>query len=52
VAVILGLGLYWFFIQKQPEKYRGPIEKITLAAMNRGAYVLPLFIAQEQCYFE
>jgi NitT/TauT family transport system substrate-binding protein len=51
VAVILGLGLYWFFIQKQPEKYRGPIEKITLAAMNRGAYALPLFIAQEQGYF-
>jgi len=49
VVVILGLGFYWFS-QKQPQKYTGPVEKITLATYAGGYGFIP-YIAQEKGYF-
>ncbi|MEE8479300.1 MAG: ABC transporter substrate-binding protein, partial [Candidatus Neomarinimicrobiota bacterium] len=50
VVVIVGIGLYRS-IQKQPKKYTGPVEKITLAAYagETGALV---YFAENQGYFE
>jgi len=50
VVVVLGLGLYWY-IQEQQEKYTGPVEKITVAAVEylTGALV---YIAEDQGFFE
>ena len=50
VVITLGIGLYWS-IQKQPKKYTGPVEKITLAAYagETGALV---YVAEDQKYFE
>ena len=53
VIIVLGLavGSYLWLSQKQPEKYTGPVEKITLAAYagETGALV---YIAEHQGYFE
>ncbi len=53
LVVILGISLNWL-IQKQseqPEKYTGPVKKVTLAAYagETGALV---YIAEDQGYFE
>ncbi len=50
VVVIVGIGLYRS-IQKQPKKYTGPVEKITLAAYagETGALV---YINEYQGYYE
>ena len=50
VVVIVGIGLYRS-IQKQPKKYTGPVEKITLAAYagETGALV---YVAEDQGYFK
>ncbi|MBL7073882.1 NrtA/SsuA/CpmA family ABC transporter substrate-binding protein [candidate division KSB1 bacterium] len=50
VVVTLGISIYWP-IQKQPEKYTGPVKKITLAAYagETGALV---YVAEVQGYFE
>ena len=55
VVVIIALGLavggYFWLRQERPEKYTGPVEKITLAAYagDTGALV---YVAEDQGYFE
>jgi len=46
VAVIIG-GYFWLS-QEKPEKYTGPVEKITVAAGKAGALV---YIAEDQGFF-
>jgi len=49
VAVGISIGGYFWLSQEKPQKYTGPVEKITLAASgDEGALVL---IAEEQGYF-
>ena len=49
-VVIAGVSLYWF-VQKQPEKYTGPVEKVTMGI--GAASLLPslVHIAKEKGYF-
>ena len=49
--IIIGLVVGVWSIQKQPKKYVGPFEKITLAAYagETGALV---YVAEDQGYFE
>jgi ABC-type nitrate/sulfonate/bicarbonate transport system substrate-binding protein len=53
VIIVLGLavGGYLWLSQKQPEKYTGPVEKITVAAAAylTGALV---YVAEDQGFFE
>lgn len=49
VVILLGGGLYWLG-QKQPQKYTGPVEKITLATIPEEISAL-IWIAQDQGYF-
>lgn len=52
IAIVLAGFLIWYFFgQKQPEKYTGPVEKITLAGYAGEAGAL-VYIAQNQGYFE
>ncbi|MFC1756759.1 ABC transporter substrate-binding protein [Patescibacteria group bacterium] len=48
MAIIAG-GIYWY-LQKQPEKYTGPVEKITLAGYAGEAGVL-VYMAENQGFF-
>ena len=50
VVAVLGIGLYWY-IQKQSEKYTGPVEKITVAAAEYLTGAL-IYIAEDQGFFE
>jgi len=47
-VAILGL-VFFLFIQKQPKKYTGPVDKITVAGAKSGALV---YVAQNQGYFQ
>ena len=47
VIVIALVGVVWA-IQKQPRKYTGPVEKITVATGKSGVLI---FIAEEQGFF-
>lgn len=49
-VVILGVGLYWF-VQKQPEKYRGPVEKVTIGIGATSLLPSLVHIAKEKGYF-
>jgi NitT/TauT family transport system substrate-binding protein len=51
MTVGLGIGSFFWLGQDRPEKYTGPVEKITLAAAEylTGALV---YIAEDQGYFE
>jgi len=51
VVIILAVGGYFWLSQEKPEKYTGPVEKITLAAYagDTGALV---YVAEDQRYFE
>jgi len=52
VIIVLGLAVsgYFLFRQKQPQKYTGPVEKLTLAAYKGDTGAL-VYIAKEQGYF-
>jgi len=50
VVVLAGLGFYWF-VQKQPKKYTGPVEKITVAAAEYLTGSL-IYVAEDQGFFE
>ena len=50
VLVILGIGLYWF-LQKQPEKYTGPVEKVTMGVNVTSLLPSLVHIAEEKGYF-
>jgi len=50
VLVILGIGLYWF-LQKQPEKYPGPVEKVTMGISFTSLSPSLIHIAEEKGYF-
>ena len=49
-VVILGIGLYWS-LQKQPEKYRGPVEKVTIGISATSLLPSLVHIAREKGYF-
>ena len=51
IVIIFGFGFYWYRQQQQSEKYTGPVEKITVAAVEylTGALV---YIAEDQGFFE
>ncbi len=49
VAVIIG-GYFWLS-QEKPEKYTGPVEKLTVAAAEYLAGTL-VYVAEDQGYFE
>jgi len=50
IVVVIGISGYWAY-QKQPRKYTGPVEKITVAAAAylTGALV---YVAEDQGFFE
>lgn len=50
VVVLVGSGLYWF-IQKQPEKYTGPVEKVTLG-VETSLLPAAVWVAEAQGYFK
>ncbi len=51
VVIILAVGSYFRLSQENPEKYTGPVEKITVAAAEylTGALV---YVAEDQGFFE
>ncbi len=51
ITLVLGIGSFFWLSQDRPEKYTGPVEKITLAAAEylTGGLV---YIAEDQGYFE
>jgi NitT/TauT family transport system substrate-binding protein len=51
VVVVLGLGLYYWSVQKQPEKYMGPLEKATLGVESS---LLPaaVWVAENKGFFQ
>jgi len=51
VVIILAVGGYFWLSQEKPEKYTGPVEKITLAAYagETGALV---YVAEDQGFFK
>lgn len=53
ILIALGAAFYYGWVaQKQPEKYTGPVEKITVGISKFGPEVgLPFYIAQEDGYF-
>jgi len=50
-VTVVGLGIGIWSLQKQPPKYTGQVEKITIAAFN-GIFSAPVFIASGNGYFE
>ncbi len=53
IVVVIGLGIggYFWLSQEQPEKYTGPVEKITVAAAE-NLIGTPVYIAEEQGFFK
>ncbi len=52
IAVLaISFGCYFWLSREQPEKYTGPVEKITVAAAEYLTGVL-VYVAEEQGYFE
>ncbi len=52
IAVLaISFGCYFWLSREQPEKYTGPVEKITVAAAEYLTGVL-IYVAEEQGYFE
>ena len=52
-TLLVGLIIWYFFGQKQPEKYTGPVEKIRLGTAAQGPdFSLLISVAQDQGYFE
>ncbi len=49
-VVIAGVSLYWF-VQKQPEKYTGPVEKVTMGISATSLLPSLVHIAKEKGYF-
>ena len=49
-VVIAGVSLYWF-VQKQPEKYTGPVEKVTMGIGVASLLPSLVHIAKEKGYF-
>lgn len=49
-VVIAGVSLYWF-VQKQPEKYTGPVEKVTMGISATSLLPSLVHIAEEKGYF-
>lgn len=50
ILIVIALGTGIWFSRNQPQKYRGPVEKITLAAYAGDIGSL-VYIAQKQGYF-
>ena len=52
IAVLaISFGSYLWLSREQPEKYTGPVDKITVAAAEYLTGVL-VYIGEEQGYFE
>ncbi len=51
IAIIVVIGISAGGCQKKPEKYTGPVEKITLAAYA-GETAALVYVAEDQGYFE
>ena len=51
VVIILAVGGYFWFSQEKPEKYTGPVEKITVAAAEYLTGAL-IYVAEDQGFFE
>ena len=51
IAVGLGIGSYFWLDREQPEKYTGPLEKISIGATTQELSTL-IWIAAEKGYFE
>ena len=49
-VVIAGVSLYWS-LQKQPEKYTGPVEKVTMGISATSLLPCLVYIAVEKGYF-
>lgn len=49
-VVIAGVSLYWS-LQKQPEKYRGPVEKVSMGISATSLLPSLVHIAEEKGYF-
>lgn len=50
VLVVLGIGLYWSLLE-QPEKYTGPVEKVTIGISATSLLPSLVLIAKEKGYF-
>lgn len=50
VAVIIGVSLYWL-TQKEPEKYTGPVEKLTLG-VETSLLSAAVWVAENKGYFQ
>jgi len=51
IALGLAIGGYYWLRQKEPERYTGPVEKITVAAAEYLTGAL-IYIAEDQGFFE
>ena len=49
-VIILGISLYWF-VQRQPEKYTGPVKKVTMGISSTSLLPSLAHIAREKVYF-
>ncbi len=50
VVIIIGVGFYWFN-QKQPKKYTGPVEKVSVGISATSLLPSLIHIADEKGYF-
>ena len=51
IVMALAVGAYFWLRQEQPEKYTGPVEKLTVAAAHYLTGVL-VYVAEDQGFFE
>ena len=49
-VIILGISLYWF-VQRQPEKYTGPVKKVTMGISSPNLFSSLIYITREKGYF-
>ena len=50
IAVVVGISLYWAF-QRQPEKYTGPVEKLTLG-VETSLLPAAVWVAENKGFFQ
>jgi len=51
IVIGLGIGSYFWMRQEQPQKYTGPVEKITLAAYA-GDTVALVYVTEDQGFLK
>jgi NitT/TauT family transport system substrate-binding protein len=51
ILAVIGVGVYFWLVQKQPEKYTGPVEKVTVG-VEFGLLPAAVWVAENKGYFQ